>query len=506
MGEYLMGLDNGGSLIKCALFDLSGGEVAVASRRVELSSPQPGFTERDPGLVWQANAEAIREVLQTAKVAPRQVKGVAVSGYGNGISLLDGAGEAVYPIVVSTDSRATAYVNRYAADGTLDKVYAVTQQDIWAAQPVALIPWFRDHNPAVLERARHALHIKDFIRYRLTGEICGELTDASGTNLFNLETRRYDPELFRLAGILEYFPLFPQRIVGSTELAGRVTAAAARETGLAEDTPVAGGLFDIDACCASSGILRDDTLCLVTGTWTINEYITRDFTQGAGKYSTTHSYMPDHYLIAESSPTSASNLDWYLDNVYGAAPPGLDRKQRYRHCDELVARMRPEDSDLIFVPYLFSSSSYPSDRGAFFNLLSYYGGDHMLRAVYEGVVFSTCYHVERVSRGHPFARARLSGGVAKSAQWAQIMADALHLPLEVVAGSELGALGAAMCAGICCGAFRDFAEASAAMVHVSRSYEPDAQAGPIYRQKFERFKSAIRALDGFHKELDGMAL
>lgn len=502
MGQYLMGLDNGGSIIKCALFDLKGNETAVAGRRVELSEPKPGFTERDPQQVWNANKEAIREVIEASGVRPEEIKGIAVAGYGNGICLLDDSGEAVYPIVVSTDSRATGYVNRYARDGTLDEVYKMTQQDIWAAQPIALLPWFRDHAPEILEKTAHVQFIKDFVRYHLTGEIAGELTDASGTNLFDLEKKAYDHRLFELAGIEFMFDKFPQKILGSTETAGRVSEKAARETGLAEGTPVAAGLFDIDACCASSGILKDDTLCVITGTWSINEYITRDFDEGKGKYSTTHSYMPGYYLIAESSPTSASNLDWYLDSIYSKIRPDLDRKQLYEYCNELIASIEPEESDLIFIPYLFSSGSYPGDRGAFFNLSNFYSGEHMLRAVYEGVVFSSCYHVERVSKGHPFAKARLSGGVAKSEQWSQMMADALGLPLEVVSGTELGALGAAMCAGICAGVFKDFSEAAEAMVHIRHTYLSNPGKTAVYREKFERFKEAVKALDMFHQCID----
>ncbi len=500
MPGYLMGIDNGGSLIKCALFSLSGREAASATRRIELETPAPGHTERDNGEIWRGNVEAIREVLERAGVKGDEVLGVAVCGYGNGITFLDDGGKPVHPAVVSTDSRATDYVNRYAADGTLKEVYAITQQDIWPAQPVALIPWFRDHQPDVLRRASHVQFIKDYVRYRLTGELCGEITDASGTNLFDLATRRYDERLFRLAGIEDCLPMFPKRIVASTEMAGRVTELAAKETGLKAGTVVAGGLFDIDACAASSGILGDDALCLVSGTWSINEYVTRDMAEGRGKYSTTLAYLPGYYLIAESSPTSASKFEWYLDKLHGASLPGLSRKEQYRRCDELVDSIRPDQSDLIFVPYLYGSNSYPSDRGAFFNLSGFYGREHLLRAVFEGIIFSSCLHVERLGRGRePFQTARLSGGVAKSAVWAQMLADALGIRIEIVEGSELGALGAAMCAGICCGEFQDFAAAGRAMVRLSRSHTPRKEFFGIYREKFERFKRAIAALDSFHQ-------
>ena len=168
MGQYLIGVDNGGSDIKCAVFDLQGNEIAVAGTQVPLDIPKPGFTERDADKVWQANAEVIREALHKAGIQGEEVAAVGLTGYGNGMVLVGEDLSPVYPVIVSTDDRASEYCRRFREDGTERKLFPYTLQTTWSAQPAAMLPWFRDHEPEVLEKTRWILSVKDFVRLHLT--------------------------------------------------------------------------------------------------------------------------------------------------------------------------------------------------------------------------------------------------------------------------------------------------------------------------------------------------
>jgi len=435
MGTYLMGIDNGGSMIKCAIYDEKGNEAGVGSRRLPLIMPKPGMTERRAEDVWRANVQAIRQALSNAGIRGGEIAAIGLTGYGNGACFVDARGEAVYNCIVSTDSRASGYLDRWQKDGTEAAVYRYTYQNLWAAQPAALLPWFRDHMPEVLRRAKYTLSIKDFIRAKLTGEICAEITDASSGCLMNIKTRQYDREIFRLLGIEEYFHMAPP-FVGSTDITGRVSREAAALTGLAEGTPVAGGYFDIDAGALASGVGDDKTLCLIAGTWSINEYITTDLESGFGKFSNTVGYLPGYYVVEDSSPTSASNFDWFVRNF--AEKKGDLRHEAYLRCDDVLRQMKPEDGDVLFIPYLYASATNPNSKGAFFNLSGCHTRDHLMQAVYEGVAFSTMFHVKRLTGGdwRRYACARFSGGASRSSVWAQMFCDVLQVPVEVLRGSE----------------------------------------------------------------------
>ena len=142
-----------------------------------------------------ANVRVISEVMKQARVSGRDVAAVAVTGHGNGMYLTDAQGRPAYNGINSADTRAAQYVQRWNADGTMDKVRTRTCQSIWAAQPAALLAWFRDNDPAAIEKTRWVFMCKDYVRFRLTGEAYAEVTDYSGLNLMNIHELRYDAEV-----------------------------------------------------------------------------------------------------------------------------------------------------------------------------------------------------------------------------------------------------------------------------------------------------------------------
>jgi len=500
MKHYLMGIDNGGSEIKCVLFDDQGNEIAASRRRVEMKLPAPGLTERDADKVWLANADAIRETIAQVGIASQHIVAVGLTGYGNGICLVDANGKATYPCIVSTDSRASGNCRSFRESGAERAIYPFTYQTTWSAQPAALLAWFRDNRPEVLEASTYCLGIKDLIRFHLTGEFSTEITEASSTCLLNLRTRAFDPQIFKTLGISEYFRLMPP-CLESAAISGKITALAAEQTGLQQGTPVVAGYFDIDAASLASGILDENVLCLIAGTWSINEHLSKtantDYDRNAN--TVTLSYLPDYFLVEDSSATSASNFDWFVEKLLRPVYPNLSRKELYQECNRLVEQMNPQNSQVIFIPYLFDSSTTSGAKAAFFNLSSEHTLQDLLLAVYEGVVFSSALHIKRLRAPlGQFQKARLSGGVANSSVWAQMMADVIQMPVEVLQNSELSAQGAAMAAGIGVGLFKDHQDAVEKMVKIGGVFRPDPSRAAIYAQKFSAFEKTLKALELFH--------
>ena len=500
MTQYLMGIDNGGSEIKSVLFDDQGNQVAAVRRRVEMKMPAPGFTERDADLVWSANADAIRDTISQAGILPQQIAAIGLTGYGNGICLVDANGKQTYPCIVSTDSRATSYCRAFRESGAERAIYPLTLQTTWSAQPAALFAWFRDNRPDVLASSTYYLGIKDLIRFHLTGEFSTEITEASSTCLLNVHTRAFDPEIFKTLGISDCFRLMPP-CHESTAISGKVTKTAAEQTGLQPGTPVVAGYFDIDAAALASGVLDESMLCLVAGTWSINEHLSKtantDYDRNAN--TVTLSYLPDHFLVEDSSATSASNFDWFVEQFLKPVYPAISRKELYQQCDRLVSELDPQCSQVVFIPYLFDSSTTSGAKAAFFNVSSEHTTQDLLLAVYEGVVFSSALHIKRLRP--PLGRfqiARLSGGVASSSVWAQMMADAIQMPVEVLQNSELSAQGAAMAAGIGIGLFENHHDAVEKMVKIGGVFTPDPSRAAVYAQKFAAFEKALKALELFH--------
>jgi L-xylulokinase len=501
--KYLLGIDNGGTVTKAALYDLDGRERAVASVKSDMVFPRPGHAEKDVDTLWAANARVIREALVKAGATGKDVAAAAVTGHGNGAYLTTADGRPAWNGINSADSRAAAYVERWQADGTYERVVGKICQSLWAGQPGPLLAWFRDNEPAVLERTRWLLLCKDSVRFRLTGEVFAEITDYSGTGLMNVRDWSWDPAILAAYGLQGIEGKMPP-VRGPADICGKVTREAAALTGLAEGTPVAGGMFDVVACAIASGITDCDKLNLVAGSWSINQAISREPGSVHPEWFLSCAYcIPGFWLVGANSPTSASNLEWFVSQLVqreagAAGGPAGSGSSLYAECSGMVHSVAPRDCDVLFLPFLYGSNAGPRASGAFLGLHGWHTKAHLLRAVYEGVAFSHRTHVGQLMSVRPPARAaRFAGGAARSDVWLQIFADVLQLPIELTACEELGAMGAAMAAGVGVGVFSSFEEAVQRMVRVTRTIDPDPRAREIYDAKFERYQAAIAALGGF---------
>lgn len=494
--SYFMGIDNGGSTTKCVIFDQNGTTITTTSARIRMNRPGSGCTERDGEEVWNANCQVIQAALEQSSLHARDIRAVSMCGYGGGMILLDAQGNPVCPFIVSTDSRADELLTEFRKNGTEDAVYAHTLQRLWPGQPGMLLPWFQRNQPEILKKASHIMMMKDFIRYRLTGIIGTERTDASNTSLFSLHTEKFEPDIFRILGIENLYPLFPDQIFSPFQIAGRITEEAAVRTGLYPDTPVATGLYDVAACTLAGGILDDTVLSLIVGTWGISGHLTRDLKECQGKNNSMFSFLDGWYFSEESSPTSAANLDWFIEQSYRHLIP--EGENVYEYCNRVVAGMAPEESDLIFLPYLYGSNTRIPAKACFFQMAGHHTADHMLMAVYEGILFSLLQHIRALYGERVPKTARFSGGASRSPVWCQMMADILGIPIEVMDCMELGAMGAAICAGIACGTWKDPEEAVRNMCHVAKTYIPNPERTGIYQKKYAQYQRAVRCLEIFY--------
>lgn len=487
MRQYVMGIDHGGTGMKAVLFDMNGQEIASAYRSTPMLTPAPGHTERDMERLWEMNCETVREALERSGVDPTAIAGVSFSGHGKGLYLWGNDGRPVRPGIVSTDSRAWLIAERWNRDGTAQKLYPMTCQSVMACQPVALLKWLEENEPECLPRIRYIFGIKDYVRYRMTGRALGELTDLSGSNLINLRTCGYDPEILRLTGLEWAADKLPDLIYPS-DPGGTVTAECAARTGLLAGTPVAAGLFDIDACAVGMNVCDDSRIAVIAGTWAINEYISRTPVVNRRVKMNSLYAIRGFYLAEESSPTSASNYDWVLKTLMEEAAGG----DLYAWANAQVDSVSPDGQEIVFLPYLYGGSDDPRTKAAFIGLEAWHNRAQILRAVCEGIVFSHRKQIERLqsSREVPAPAIRLAGGMVRARGWVQMFADILGLPVETIDVRELGALGAAMTAAVAAGAYHSIVDAARDMVRIEKIYSPDPALKPLYDRKYESYLKA----------------
>ncbi|WP_116134115.1 FGGY-family carbohydrate kinase [Tropicimonas sp. IMCC34043] len=482
MTEYLLGVDAGNTMVKAALFDLSGQPVTVAARNSTTHQPAPHCVERSPEELWAAAAGAIRDCLAQSGVAPGAIRAVGASGHGNGLYLLDRDGRGLIGIQ-SMDSRAEALAGRIGAQAG-SRIAAIAHSRPWPAMTPVLLAWLAQERPEVIERAGHVLLCKDVVVQGLTGRIGSDFSDLAGCGLLALPGLRYDTALLDLYGIAEQRRLLPEP-AASHDVVGRVTATAAATTGLAQGTPVVAGLFDVLASSLGAGTARVGEASIVAGSWSINQTFAAELPKVPRALLATV-LGNDVWVSCEASPTSAANLEWFVQQFLAgeAAATGTDP---FKLCNELAAGSDPATADLpVFHPYLYAGP-VPGARGGFNGLGSWHSRGDMVRALYEGVAFHHRAHMAVIDPDHRFATATLSGGAAKSPLWAQIFADVLGMHLRIADCEETGARGAAMAAGIGAGLFSSYSEAADTMAAATSEVCPDPVAQARLDDRYGRW-------------------
>jgi L-xylulokinase len=476
MADYLMGIDNGGTVSKVAIFDTQGNQIQVSSRKVKPQFSAPGWAECDMREVWQNTAVTIQDAITKSGIAPEEIVAIGNAGHGNGLYLLDKTGNPLRPSILSIDTRADKIVSNWNDTGIIKKTRQYTFQQMWPAQPPALLAWLKQNETAVYEAIGAVLLCKDYIKYCLTGELSTDQTDISGTSLYDLQQANYDSALLEAYGIGKIAPALVS-VAKSTDVIGYVTAQAAQSTGLKEGTAIVGGMFDVSACALGAGVINPGQACIIAGTWSINEVVTAEIIKDDNIFMNSI-YTSNSFMTIEASATSATNLEWFINNF----------------CAE-EEQLSPGSTNIIFHPYLFGSNVQSTARAGFYGVAGWHEKKHMLRSIYEGVVYGHLSHIDKLRQaGISLDSIRLTGGGARSKVWSQMFADTIEVPVEVVNGEEVGARGAAMCAGIGVGLYKDHADAISKSVKVTRRYEPNPEATPFYLERYQEHQYIVEIM------------
>lgn len=478
--NYYLGIDCGGTFIKAAIFDVSGNMIACVRENVCVISEKSGYAERDMYNLWTLCAGVIRKTIEKSKLPSEQIKAVGISAQGKGIFLLDEDKKPLGRAILSSDQRSLEIVRSWQEDGLPEKLYPITRQTLWTGHPVSILRWIKEYEPERYQKIGSILMSHDYLRFCLTGELSCEETNISESNLYNMNTGKYDPllaSLFGLDGIIDKLP----KVVSANDIAGYITKDAAELTGLNIGTIVVGGLFDVvsTALCAE---LDDETkLNVVLGTWSVVSGVTTEID--------THQELPFVYgryaesrkfIVHEASPTSAGNLEWFVKQW------NLD----YQEINQQISTLEPASSSILFVPFLYGSNAGLGMQGGFYGIQSHHGQAHLLQAIYEGVLFSLMHHIDRMLKRFPNTKIlRVTGGPTKSDIWLQMLADFTGMRLEIPQIEETGCLGAALMAMQGEGNMNKPFKANPMKV-----VEPNLSYFSAYQEKYKRYKQFTNAL------------
>jgi len=500
MPRYVLAHDVGTTGNKATLYDEDGALVRGAFLPYATSYPRSGWAEQNPEDWWRSLCLNTVRLLRESGVSSADVACIVFSGQMMGAVPVDVQGRPVRDAIIWADMRAVDQAAAVAERIDPRRVYALTGHRLSASYSAAKILWLKVMEPESYKRTHKFLHAKDFLVAHLTGVFATDHSDASGTNLYNLEAGAWGEELIDAFGI--GFEKLPE-IHRSTAVVGAVHSTAAAETGLRAGTPVVIGGGDGSCAATGAGVIKAGVAYNYVGSssW-IGVATEKPILDPEMRTFTWAHLLPGMFTPTGTMQAAGSSYQWARDELAAGERLVAERLQRspYWLLDQEVSQSPAGASGLLFLPYLLGERSprwNPEARGAFVGLTIRHRQPDMLRAVLEGIAFNLRVILEAFrAQGAVIDALRVIGGGARGAVWNQIMADIYGLPvLRLSLLEEATSMGAAVAGGVGVGLWKDFSHVEQ-MIQIEREMRPDPRRQPLYDELYRIFNEVYSALDG----------
>lgn len=495
---FWLGIDTGTGGSRALLIDEKG-KVAhsYTAPHQEMRMERPLWAEQRPEDWWEAARIAIRGVLKAANASGDQVAGIGLSGQMHGLTLLDEADDVIRPALIWCDQRSQAQVDWINETATKKMVLECTANPVLTGFTLPKLLWVRDNEPRLYERIRRVLLPKDYVRFRLTGEYATDVSDASGTALFDVVHRRWSQPLAAKLdidrGLLPY-------VYESPDISGRIGEQAAESTGLAVGTPVVAGAGDQAASAVGNGIVEPGALSCTIGTsGVVFAFTQKPAYDPEGRVHTFCHAVPGAWHLMGVTQGAGLSLQWFRNQM--APEATYDQLMREAATSSCGAQ------GLYWLPYLMGERTPHLDacaRGGWIGITARHTRADLIRALIEGVSYSQKDCLDIIEHMDvPVDSVRVSGGGARSAFWRQMLADVFAKPVVTLETQEGSAYGAALLALVGTRVFASVPEACRAVIRETervdcRRYESQqyARGHQVYAALYPTLKPIYRLMQG----------
>ena len=494
--QFFLGLDIGTSGVKAALVDEKGNVKAAVTASHPLSTPRPGWAEQKPDDWWKATTVAIGELLRKSKVKAKDIASVGISGQMHSSVFLDESNKVIRPALLWCDGRTTEECREITAKVGEDKLREWVSNPALEGFTLPKVLWLRKNEPAAFERLAKVVLPKDYIRYKLTGTLATEPSDASATLMYDTAHRRWSEPIM---AAMELDMKLLADVGGSAEVLGRVHARAAKATGLAAGTPVVGGGADNACGAVGVGLVAPGEAVASWGTsGTVLTPTAEPLVDPSLRAHTFCHAVPDTWYLMGVMLTAGGAFAWFRNEL---ARELAKKKNASAVLNDEAGDIAPGAEGLTFLPYLQGERTPHRDaqaRGAFVGLTLAHTRAHMSRAVLEGICFGMRDSLS-IIRGLAVSidRVLVTGGGAQSAFVRKMQADVYGLPAVRVNREEGPAYGAALLGAVGVQAFADVAAACQKTLARLPPESPDERAHQAYEKPYKQFRALYPVLRPF---------
>ncbi len=479
---FYIGIDLGTSAVKLLLMDAEGEVQNIVSKEYPLYFPRPGWSEQNPKDWYEQTMAGIEELLEG--VDRSQVAGISFGGQMHGLVILDKDDNVIRPAILWNDGRTFEecdYLNQVIGK---EKLSEYTANISFTGFTAPKLLWVKNKEPENFARIAKIMLPKDYIAYKLTGVHCTDVSDASGTLLFDVKNRKWSGEMCEICGISqEQLPTCYE----SYEVVGTLRPDIAARLGMSETVKVAAGAGDNAAAAVGTGTVGDGRCNISLGTSGTIFISSKHF--GVDQFNALHSFAhaDGTYHLMGCMLSAASCNKWWMEEIIGTK----DFEAEQERIEKLG------ENHVYFLPYLMGERSPhndPNARGTFIGMTMDTTRADLTQAVMEGVAFALrdSFEVAKSLR-ICVERTKICGGGAKSPLWKKMIANILNVKVDVIEGEEGPALGGAMLAAVACGEYTCVEEAATKMVKIVDTIEPEPELVAAYEKRYQSFRQIYPA-------------
>ncbi|HET9321169.1 MAG TPA: xylulokinase, partial [Bryobacteraceae bacterium] len=407
-----LGIDVGTGGTRALVVD-EGGKIraGVTAPHEDMRMERPLWAEQRPENWWDATIQAVRGALDEARITGRDVRGIGLSGQMHGLVILDKENEVIRPSLIWCDQRSQPQVDAINQTVGRDKVLQATANPVLTGFTLPKLLWVRDNEPERYARVRKMLLPKDYVRFRLTGDFATEVSDASGTALFDVVKRQWSSQMMDALGLDR--SILP-KCHESVEVTGKISQAVAATTGLAAGTPVVGGGGDQASSAVGNGIVELGIVSCTLGTsGVVFAHMEQVAYDPLGRVHTFCHAVPGKWHVMGVTQGAGLSLQWFRNQL----APGTD----YDALTAEAAKSPTGAHGLFWLPYLMGERTPHLDamaRGGWIGITAKHARADLIRSVIEGVSYSQKDCLDIIEQlGVTVNSVRVSGGGGKSPFW-----------------------------------------------------------------------------------------
>lgn len=492
--RYVIGVDLGTSAVKVLLVDQSGHVVSESAEDYPLIQKKSGYSEQEPEAWVEKTLLALRKLVESSGVSSDEIEGLSFSGQMHGLVLMDAAGDVLRPAILWNDTRTTEEC-RYIEEKLGPSLLDITKNQALEGFTLPKLLWVKKHEPEIYEKTASFVLPKDYVRYRLTGALQMELSDAAGTLMLDVAKKEWSQTVLEEMGIKA---TLCQPLVASHEYVGTLRPEVAEKVGLSSAVKVFAGGAD-NACGAlGAGVIKEGkTMCSIGTSGVVLTYEETGTKNFEGKVHYFNHAVSDHFYAMGVTLSAGDSFNWFKK--------GFAENESF---DELVsgaAKIQAGSGGLVFTPYLVGERTPHADadiRASFIGVDRSHTKAHFVRAVLEGITFSLKESVEIFrQKGKAIPSLISIGGGAKSEFWLQLQADIFNADVFKLENEQGPGLGAAMLAAYGCGWFPSLEACSETFTKVAGVYHPNPENAALYDRLFTIYQTVYTHTQVLNQQL-----